>query len=183
VGSRAVTPLYVQGAGATVAAIMTRDAHGESEARARLRQDVDELLKRSLTDRRLSKAEREQLEGLVAGAAAPEPALAELLAEAAGRVDICVFTITDDRVADQILAAHRRGVAVRIISDDEKAFDEGSDIDRLRHAGVPVRVDSSVHHMHHKFALFDGRRLLTGSYNWTRAAARDNQIPRQRERK
>lgn len=30
-------------------------------------------------------------------------------------------------------------------------------------------------HMHHKFAVFDERRMLTGSYNWTRGAARDNQ--------
>ncbi len=29
-------------------------------------------------------------------------------------------------------------------------------------------------HMHHKFALFDGGRLLTGSYNWTRGAAETN---------
>ena len=25
--------------------------------------------------------------------------------------------------------------------------------------------------MHHKFALFDGERLIHGSYNWTRGAA------------
>ncbi len=29
--------------------------------------------------------------------------------------------------------------------------------------------------MHHKFALFDGRRLVTGSYNWTRSAAEFNE--------
>ena len=26
-------------------------------------------------------------------------------------------------------------------------------------------------HMHHKFAIFDGERLINGSYNWTRGAA------------
>ena len=34
-------------------------------------------------------------------------------------LDICVFTIADDRLTESILAAHRRGVAVRIITDEE----------------------------------------------------------------
>lgn len=89
-------------------------------------------------------------------------------------VAICVFTITDDRLSDGILSAHRRGVSVRIITDDEKAADEGSDIARLRAAAVPVRVDHSPYHMHHKFALFDRQYLLTGSFNWTRTASRFN---------
>lgn len=97
-----------------------------------------------------------------------------LLRACSDSLDICVFTITDDRIADAIVAAHERGVAVRIITDDEKAFDRGSDVDRLVAAGVPLRMDRSPHHMHHKFALFDGRSLLTGSYNWTRSAARHN---------
>ncbi len=89
--------------------------------------------------------------------------------------DLCVFTITDDRLAERILEAKKRGVTVRIITDDEKAGDEGSDIARLSDAGIEVRADDSTHHMHHKFALFDDRTLATGSYNWTRSAANYNQ--------
>jgi len=98
-----------------------------------------------------------------------------LLAAAQERVEICVFTITDDRITKEVLACHRRGVDLRVITDDDKSFDRGSDIQRLREAGVPLRVDRSEHHMHHKFALFDRRELLTGSYNWTRSAANFNQ--------
>ncbi|MEZ4441507.1 MAG: phospholipase D-like domain-containing protein [Polyangiaceae bacterium] len=97
-----------------------------------------------------------------------------LLGAARTSIDICVFTITDDRIADAILGAARRGVVVRVITDDDKAFDRGSDIQRLRDGAIPVRVDRSPHHMHHKFAVFDEQRLLTGSYNWTRGAANHN---------
>jgi cardiolipin hydrolase len=38
-----------------------------------------------------------------------------------------------------------------------------------------VRTDTSEHHMHHKFALFDGAFLVTGSYNWTLSAASFNE--------
>jgi phosphatidylserine/phosphatidylglycerophosphate/cardiolipin synthase-like enzyme len=89
--------------------------------------------------------------------------------------DICVFTITDDRIADSVLQAHRRGVAVRIVTDDEKARDVGSDAIALSRAGIPVRVDNSPYHMHHKFAVFDEGVVLTGSYNWTRGAAVSNE--------
>ncbi len=90
-------------------------------------------------------------------------------------VDACVFTITDDRIVAAIQAAHRRGVRIRIVSDDDKADDLGSDLDRLAAAGVPVALDRSPAHMHHKFAIFDGRTGIVGSYNWTRAAANENE--------
>jgi phosphatidylserine/phosphatidylglycerophosphate/cardiolipin synthase-like enzyme len=44
----------------------------------------------------------------------------------------------------------------------------------LRDAGVAVRFDASLDHMHHKFAVFDRRLVVTGSYNWTRSAAENN---------
>lgn len=89
--------------------------------------------------------------------------------------DVCVFTITDDRLTGAMLAAHQRGAKVRVVTDNDKAFDEGSDVRRLAAAGIPVRVDDSPYHMHHKFAIFDRRTLLTGSYNWTVGAAMNNQ--------
>lgn len=90
-------------------------------------------------------------------------------------IDICVFTISDDRISSEIVAAHRRRVALRIITDNEKELDPGSDIAQFRREGIAVRVDRSSAHMHHKFALFDGQLLLNGSYNWTRSAAESNE--------
>lgn len=99
----------------------------------------------------------------------------ELLAQARRSVDICVFTITDDRISQSIQAAHERGVRVRILTDNDKAWDKGSDVQRLGRQGIPVAIDQTEHHMHHKFAVFDGELLLTGSYNWTRSAASSNE--------
>ncbi len=102
-------------------------------------------------------------------------AIAEAFGTSRSRVDVCVFTITDDKLSDAIIAAHRRGVKIRVVTDNEKAEDTGSDIVRLSRAGVPVAIDTSPAHMHHKFALVDGKELLTGSYNWTRSAFQENQ--------
>lgn len=101
-------------------------------------------------------------------------AIAEELNRAALSVDICVFTISDNRLSEAILDCHNRGVKVRIITDNDKTEDRGSDIYNLAARGITVRVDNTPHHMHHKFAVFDRKRLLTGSYNWTRTAAECN---------
>ncbi|MEM9111045.1 MAG: phospholipase D-like domain-containing protein [Planctomycetota bacterium] len=90
-------------------------------------------------------------------------------------LEICVFTITDNRISNTIIRAHDRGIKVRIITDNDKQFDDGSDIARMVRAGVPTRFDPDPDHMHHKFAIVDGQRLITGSYNWTRGATRNHE--------
>ena len=100
--------------------------------------------------------------------------LCDLMRGCRDTLDICVFTIADDRLTEAILDCHARGVQVRVVSDNDKQHDSGSDLDRLRARGVQVRVDDAPSHMHHKFALFDGRVLANGSFNWTRSATRDN---------
>lgn len=97
------------------------------------------------------------------------------LRNARRHAELCVFTISDDRISDEILAAHRRGVSLRVVTDNEKEFDRGSDIGRFRDAGIAIAVDRTAAHMHHKFAILDGEWLLNGSYNWTRSAADANE--------
>jgi len=98
-----------------------------------------------------------------------------LISEAQRTLDICVFTITDDRIVRKLAEAHDRKVRIRIISDDDKSEDLGSDLDRIEKLGIPCRFDRTDAHMHHKFAIADTDLLLTGSYNWTRSAATVNE--------
>ncbi|MCY1015476.1 phospholipase D-like domain-containing protein [Pyxidicoccus sp. MSG2] len=104
----------------------------------------------------------------------PLNAIVQQIQRARGAIDVCVYTVTDDRITRALLEAHGRGVRVRVVGDNDKALDAGSDMDRLSDAGVPVRLDRTEAHMHHKFAVFDRLRLVTGSYNWTRSAAEHN---------
>ncbi len=98
----------------------------------------------------------------------------QLISEARSTLDLCVFTITDNRIVSKLEEAKNRGINIRIISDDDKALDLGSDLQRLNNSGIQCRLDQTTAHMHHKFAIADDQILLTGSYNWTRAAATEN---------
>jgi cardiolipin hydrolase len=125
-------------------------------------------------------AERPAAEAVSSGEAyfGPEEPLVEtlqgLLRSARSQIDVAVFTITDNRLTDELLAAHHRQVTVRVMTDDDKQWDLGSDVRQLADHGIPVVLDRSPHHFHHKFAVVDRSVLVTGSYNWTRGAALDN---------
>ena len=97
-----------------------------------------------------------------------------LFGEARQTLDICVFTITDNRIVQRLEEAHERGITIRIISDDDKSLDLGSDLEHLARIGIQCRLDRTTAHMHHKFAIADHDLLLSGSYNWTRSAATEN---------
>ncbi|MGB0431129.1 MAG: phospholipase D-like domain-containing protein [Bacteroidia bacterium] len=96
--------------------------------------------------------------------------LKELLLSARKAIWACVFTISDDELANALIKKHREGVNVKVISDNDKVFDRGSGIFKMKDAGIPVKVDDTRHHMHHKFAIVDHEILVNGSYNWTRSA-------------
>ena len=87
---------------------------------------------------------------------------------------ICLFTISDNEISRAILSAKKRGVHVKIVTDDDKVGDLGSDVASMAKSGIPVKIDGKRGHMHHKFCVIDNSLIITGSYNWTNSAAERN---------
>jgi len=104
-----------------------------------------------------------------------ERSLIKYLGMAKQTLDVCVFTISNDKLAKALESAHNRGVKVRLISDDECVKNKGSDVQDLADKGIPTRTDKSSSHMHNKYVVVDNRILITGSFNWTWQAVKYNQ--------
>lgn len=96
------------------------------------------------------------------------------LERAGHQIDIMAFAFTSDPLTEALLAAHERGVQVRGVFEAARIGDLGSDVERLRAAGLPIRLDTNPNTMHHKAILIDGRLVITGSYNFTRSAEERN---------
>jgi hypothetical protein len=56
-------------------------------------------------------------------------------------IAVAVYTLSDRRIADTLRAAHRRGVMVRIVSDNDTVRNTGSDVEDLAKDGIAVRLD------------------------------------------
>ena len=91
-------------------------------------------------------------------------------------IDLAIFDFTSGELAGALLVAKDRGVAIRVVADERQAQGKHSEIPLLLQKGIKVRLlrDQGRGIMHHKFAIFDGRLLVTGSYNWTDSAERSN---------
>lgn len=89
-------------------------------------------------------------------------------------IDIAVFAFTSDSITRALSAARKRGVAIRVIRDKKPLSEELDKTPALKKARIEVAVFPSVGMMHHKFAVFDKKALVTGSYNWTESAERHN---------
>lgn len=101
--------------------------------------------------------------------------LCGLIGTARERVDLCMYLLADDELAGALIKARRdHNLVVRLILDDDQMKQAGSDHEALAEAGILIRTDSCAQYMHHKFGVYDGAWLSTGSANWTRAAAEAN---------
>ncbi len=94
--------------------------------------------------------------------------------DAQASVDVLAFTFTSDPIANALVAAHERGVAVRGVIERRNARASGSELPKLKQAGLDMHEDGNCYIMHHKVFMIDGRMVITGSFNWTGAAQTAN---------
>ena len=98
----------------------------------------------------------------------------QAIAQARETINASVFFLTDKRVTAELIAAHRRGVDVRIIIDATAAQNGYSKHEVLRLAGLPVKVETWGGKMHMKSVSIDHERVIVGSMNWTGAGSKTN---------
>ena len=98
-----------------------------------------------------------------------DEALVAAIAEARDTLDVAAFELNSEPIYQAILEAHQRGVAVRIVADDDHGLhdDKNTALRDLQAAGVPTIDDGRSGLMHNKFMILDGSTVWTGSWNYT----------------
>ncbi|NLE76908.1 MAG: hypothetical protein GX605_09170 [Chloroflexi bacterium] len=98
-----------------------------------------------------------------------EGALVELLDSACCAIDAALYGLDRASVRDALLAAHGRGVRVRLVADDDARAQAAYSphFRALEMAGIPLLADGRSGLMHNKFFVVDGRAVWTGSTNMT----------------
>ncbi|MBT3379222.1 MAG: DUF1669 domain-containing protein [Lentisphaerae bacterium] len=94
------------------------------------------------------------------------------------RIRAAVYSLTSNYVVDALVAARKRGVDVKVKIDRHQSEEAAATtlVNRLRKAQISVHTIGmpSYYSMHNKFLVIDGKTVITGSYNFTIAAARAN---------
>lgn len=103
-----------------------------------------------------------------------ENMLVALIDNAFKSIDISVYSISNKRLVNALIAAYQRGIKVRILTDRLQSSQRNSLIWKLWLADVPVRVQSGKKLMHAKVGIYDARSVSTGSMNWTESAVHKN---------
>lgn len=92
-------------------------------------------------------------------------------------IRVQAYSFTDRKILTALGKARERGVDVRVILDktDTESYQRHKPVAAVIAAeGIPVWIDSSVRIAHNKVIIIDDDALVTGSYNFTYAAAFDN---------
>jgi phosphatidylserine/phosphatidylglycerophosphate/cardiolipin synthase-like enzyme len=84
------------------------------------------------------------------------------------------YSFTSAPIADALIEAKSLGVDVRVVVDKSNTRQKWSMIQRLSAGGVPVRINWNYAIMHNKFMVIDGATVETGSFNYTKNAAKHN---------
>ena len=103
-----------------------------------------------------------------------ENKLVDLIDNTQSSIDAAVYAITNTQITEALKRAQTRGVKIRILTDRLQASNRYSKVMEIHNFGIDIKINSKHKIEHNKFAVFDGKVISTGSYNWTEAASNKN---------
>lgn len=101
--------------------------------------------------------------------------LTERIGLADQQIDIAIYSFTSEEISDALIAAHQKGIKLRVVFDAGQAKSQYSADEKLENAGIQIRrLDLSRGILHDKFAVIDGKTVATGSFNYSNNADQYN---------
>lgn len=103
----------------------------------------------------------------------PDKIFVKLIAEAQKTIDVAIFDIEEPSAGEALMAARKRGVKVRIMTDSDNMYASGRSGPlnplhaAMKKAGIGIKGDNRTAFMHNKFMIIDGEHVVTGSLNLT----------------
>ncbi len=101
-------------------------------------------------------------------------AVVHALEQATNSVLVQAYSFTSAPIAQALVNAHQRGVKVQVILDKSQRTEKYSEADFLKHNAITTLIDARHAIAHNKIMLIDGYLVLTGSFNFTKAAELNN---------
>ena len=103
-----------------------------------------------------------------------EMAIAEVIAAARQRILVQAYSFTNPLIVQALAEAKSRGVDVIVLLDKSNRNQKYSAADFTSHSGIETLIDDKHAIAHNKVMIIDDQIVITGSYNFTRAAEKSN---------
>ncbi len=103
-----------------------------------------------------------------------ENAITDEIVAANSEIRVQAYSFTNPVIVQALADAQQRGVDVVLVLDKSNRTQKYSAADYASHAGIPTVIDDRHAIAHNKIMIIDGKVVITGSYNFTRAAEKSN---------
>ena len=101
-------------------------------------------------------------------------AITSEIGKARNEILVQAYSFTSTPIAKALLDAGKRGVRVVAVLDKSQRTQKYSGATFLAHAGIPVYIDGKHAIAHNKIIIIDRQTLITGSFNFSKAAEEKN---------
>ena len=101
-------------------------------------------------------------------------AIVREIGQARSEIRVQAYSFTSAPIAEALLKAHTRGIKVEVILDKSQRTQKYSSSTFLANARIPTYIDAEHAIAHNKIIIIDRSVVITGSFNFTKAAEENN---------
>lgn len=100
--------------------------------------------------------------------------IVQLIKNAQKYVYVPTFLITHTEISKELIAAHKRGIDIKILMDANNVYTKNTKHQVLRENGIPVKIENYAGKLHSKTMIIDDKYIIMGSMNFSNSGENKN---------